>query len=292
MIRKIIAIHNPARQLPTGLKEIVESTCISNSIEFEWRHTFDSSRPDILERLNDLNETNADLIIACGGDGTVLQTAHRARRSKVPILGINTGNLGFLTCLSPMDLNENLPRVLQGEFRVEERTAIDVSVYKDNQVIAHGWALNEVLIERRTNRILHLATSVGEMALTEYQADGLIMATPTGSTAYNLSAGGPLISPEAKVLTLTPICPHTLTNCSLVMDAEQRLSFRLNRTHDQAVARVDGMELCLLSYGMEVITHRAPNSVPLAFLKGTNYFAQVRDTLGWNKNTIPDIQTD
>ena len=168
-----------------------------------------------------------DLVIVLGGDGTLLNTV-RQLRGDIPILGVNLGHLGFLTELEMPELFCELPRILGGEYRIDERLMLEAVVLRGDKQVTSLTALNDVVVTKRAlARLVRINLRVNDDYVDEYHADGIIISTPTGSTAYSLSAGGPLVSPNLDALVVTPICPHTLYSRSLVVSATDTVSVSL-----------------------------------------------------------------
>ncbi len=206
-ISKVVVIVNRtkghAKQTGAALKTVLDR----ERVQQQWVETLPPQR-NLYRRLADLRNLKADLVIACGGDGTLLQAAHRFRGSGIPILGINIGYLGFITSIPGNRVRQEMRRILDAEFVISQRTALALEIEGKKRPIL-GWALNDALIVRGDNpHLIGISARVGNRRLTSYRCDGLIVATPTGSTAYSLAAGGPIISPECSVLTITPICPQ------------------------------------------------------------------------------------
>ena len=169
-----------------------------------------------------------DAILVLGGDGTLLRAARDTVGSGIPMLGINIGTLGFLTEVEPADLEEALNRLLDGRFCVEERMMLSGAVLREGVRQEENCALNDITITRCGHlRMLYFQIYVNGKLLKEYHADGIIIATPTGSTGYNMSAGGPIVEPGAQLIVLTPVCPHTLQTRSVILRAEDEISIRI-----------------------------------------------------------------
>jgi NAD+ kinase len=233
------------------------------------------------QRLPDLRNLKADLVIACGGDGTLLQAAHRFRGSGVPILGINIGYLGFITSIPGNRVRHEMRRVLDAEFVISRRTALALEIRRKKKVVT-GWALNDVLIARGDNpHLISISARVGERRLTNYRCDGLIVATPTGSTAYSLAAGGPIISPECTVLIITPICPQSLTNRSVVVNATEDVEMKLEASSGPGIVQVDGMTIARATPETVIRVQTSSDSVPIAFLPEINYYDILSEKLKW-----------
>jgi NAD+ kinase len=216
-----------------------------------------------------------------GGDGTLLQAAHRFRGSGVPILGINIGYLGFITSIHGDRVRQEMKRVLDAEFIISQRTALDLEIHQGRRRIT-GWALNDALITRGGNpHLIGIEARIGQRRLTSYRCDGLIIATPTGSTAYSLAAGGPIISPECSVLTVTPICPQALTNRSVVVNSTEPIEMQLDATSGPAEVQVDGMKLAKLTPASTITVKTSSDPVPIAFLPEINYYDVLSEKLKW-----------
>ena len=213
--------------------------------------------------------------------GTLLQAANRFRGSGVPILGINIGYLGFITSIRSDRVRQEMKRVLNAEFIISQRTALDLEITTGRKRIG-GWALNDALITRGSNpHLIGIEARIGQRRLTSYRCDGLIIATPTGSTAYSLAAGGPIISPECNVLTVTPICPQALTNRSVVINSTEPIEMQLDATSGPAEVQVDGMKLAKLTAASTITVKTSADSVPIAFLPEINYYDVLAEKLKW-----------
>ncbi len=195
----------------------------------------------------------ADLLVSLGGDGTLLRAVDSALAASVPVLGVNLGLLGYLTEIEPAGLEEALERFLDGRYEVEERMTLAVAVHgPDGAPMAHGCALNEASIEKTVpGHTVRVAASIDGLPFVTYAADGLLLATPTGSTAYNLSARGPLLSPRLRAIVLTPVSPHMLFDRPLVLDPDQHVHLEVLGPRP-AVLVVDGITVCTLEPGSTV----------------------------------------
>lgn len=279
-VRKAIIVINPAKAHATRTADTLRAILTKHRVKQDWREAFGPGSISY-RKLDDLRRVDADLIIACGGDGTLIQTAHRARGSGVPILGINIGYLGFITSVPGARVKSAMRRILESEYVVSRRTTLDVEVETDDGT-ATGWALNDVVIARGPNpHLIALNARIGARPLTRYRCDGLIVATPTGSTAYSLAAGGPIVSPECSVLTVTPICPHALTNRPVVISSTERIEFRLARGSGSGTVQVDGMDISDVENNAAIRVRASADTVPIAFLPEINYYDTLAEKLGW-----------
>jgi NAD+ kinase len=204
-----------------------------------------------------------DLVVAVGGDGTFLRAAHLASRGDVPILGVKVGRMGFLTEVEPEHAGDLLQRIVEGRARIEERLAMLAEPHED--AFPAQWALNEVIVEKTArHRLIRLAVYVDDTYVTTFSADGVITATPTGSTAYSFSAGGPIVTPSVPCIVVTPIAPHMVFDRSLVLDAHQRVTIEV-LGDEAAVVSADGRASHEVPVGARVRIGRAPR--PARFVR-------------------------
>src|SRR5258706_14983286 len=225
----------------------------------------------------------ADLLITFGGDGTLLSVARHAPEH-VPILGVNMGTLGFLTAVRVEEFPEVIERVLAGNYESEERVALDVAVRgpgRDHRVYR---VLNDATINKSAlARIIEMRVTVGGEFVSSFRADGLIIATPTGSTAYNLSAGGPIIYPTMGAVVLTPICPHMLTNRPIVLPDTLGIEIGIVTPNQEIFLTLDGQEGLPISQNDTVCINRSPNPVTLIRTPKKSYFDVLRAKLKWGE---------
>lgn len=235
-------------------------------------------------RALDLPGTAGDVLLSFGGDGTLLRTAHRA--DGTPILGVNIGRLGFLTKVEVTEVKDALRAVEAGRTGVEERMTLDVEVDGGPLDDVPSWALNDVVIDKSgTTSMIQVEATVDGDALNTYWADGLIVATPTGSTAYALSVGGPILAPGTETLVVAPIAPHTLTARPIVLPCSSELELRVEtRGHPFAFA-CDGVST-VLEGGTTVRVRRGDHAVRLVTLPGKDYFRTIRDKLSWGQGGV------
>ncbi|BAD40822.1 NAD(+)/NADH kinase [Symbiobacterium thermophilum] len=221
-----------------------------------------------------------DMLIVLGGDGTLIRAVQRVAPYGVPVLGINTGHLGFLTAMESGDALAELDRVLAGSYLLEERMMLEATVVRDGLALATMPALNDAVISKGPRaRMVHLEVSVGETVVARYRADGVIVATPTGSTAYSLSAGGPVVEPTVDCLLVTPICPHTMSARSIVVGADVALAIRVAASPGEVGLSADGSDPFPLLPGDVVRVGRAPYTARLVRLPGYRFYDVLRQKL-------------
>lgn len=224
-----------------------------------------------------------DLVVVLGGDGTLLSVA-RSVRSGIPILGVNMGTLGFLTEISRGELYPALVEVLSGTFETVERSLFEVELKRSGRSPQTYKVLNDVVVNKSAlARIIQLRVRVDGRLIAEYRADGLIVSTPTGSTAYNLSAAGPIVHPELPVAVLTPICPHTLTMRPLVVPDSSELTVRLETPDEDVYLSIDGQEGTTLGYQDEIVVRRSPDPSMLVKISPRTFYDALRSKLRWGE---------
>jgi NAD+ kinase len=284
-VSRVVIVINQGKAHARRTAEALKTLLDRHNVQQDWRDAIPPS-PNLHQKLNDLRQTDADLLIACGGDGTLLQTAHRSRGSGVPILGVNIGYLGFITSVPGQTVKSAMRRILAADFVISRRSALDIEVETDHS-LARGWALNDVVIARGANpHLIALNARIGTRPLTKYRCDGLVVATPTGSTAYSLAAGGPIVSPECTVLTITPICPHALTNRPVVINSTETVELRVARGSGGGTVQVDGMDIAQVESNSVIRVKTSTDSVPIAFLPEINYYDILGEKLGWTGDSV------
>lgn len=230
---------------------------------------------------------DADLLVVLGGDGTILHLVSQLGENIKPVFGINMGALGFLTCSNSNAYSDAVECIAAGEMVFSERTLLDVAVKIPTGKSSRMIALNDVVLSRgEVSRLVRLKTSVNGETLTEFSADGLIVATPTGSTAYSLSAGGPILAPESGAFVITPICPHVLTNRSIIVDENAVIEVEVTEREYPVFLTVDGREPLRIETGTAVEIRKSDRVLPLASLPGVSFFGVVRQKLKWSGSNI------
>lgn len=222
-----------------------------------------------------------DLLVVFGGDGTMLRVAREIAGSHTPVLGVNIGGLGFLTAVPSPNLPQALKCVWDGHFKFDSRVLIQATGRCGGRLV-HSTALNDIVIGRGiASRLIELEVSVDGDPLTRYRCDGLIVSSPTGSTAYSLAAGGAVIFPTADVLALTPICPHTLSNRSLILPLTATIEVKVLSPKPATILSADGQVVSELAPGDKLAVRRARRSVRLMHLAGSSFCETLRCKLHW-----------
>lgn len=232
-----------------------------------------------------LNKT--DLVIALGGDGTLLKTARNTQRKKTLVLGVNLGTVGFLSEATPDNLYETLDKIFAGQYTIDKRALLRVTVYRNNKKIETFLALNDAVINQGAfARLIRLELEINSRKLVSFSADGVIVSTPTGSTAHSLSAGGPIVHPSIQGITITPICPRSLSMRPIIVPDSRQLTL-IVETHrrDEAATiglTLDGQEMIKLEYGDKITCRRSRRYLYLTRTRN-RYYKQLRDKLSWGE---------
>ncbi len=223
-----------------------------------------------------------DLIIVLGGDGTFLRASRKAVQYDIPILGVDLGGLGFLSEISKDRVSEGIKRFIEGDYSIEERMMLKASIFEGNHLVSSSVALNDVVFNKfRISRITNFITKVDGRALTTYPADGIIISTPTGSTAYSLSAGGPIVEPLAEVFVITPICAHTLYSRSLVIRGDRKIEITLSEPEEDVLVTYDGQKSFNISYRHRILIEKYEKRVKVVRFYDTHFFDVLREKLRW-----------
>ncbi len=228
--------------------------------------------------------SKTDMAISLGGDGTILKTARNVCGRNVPVLGVNMGQMGFLTEADVSSWVGHLDKLLAGKADIEERMMLEAETVPKKAKKSKYLALNDVVVKNgRTARVIKLTLEINGKPVANYVADGLIVSTPTGSTAYSLAAGGPIVKPTLPIIVATPICPHTLTFRPLVVSSEDELVIRVDSNHNEVVLSMDGQESVSLDMGDKVIIRKSKHVLKLVTNSKKNYYRVLRAKLKWGE---------
>ena len=229
-------------------------------------------------------QARADLIVVLGGDGTMISTARLVGNREVLVLGINYGSLGYLTEFRIEEMFEALEAILAGDYAIDRRVMLEVEHRRDGAVLEGGRVLNDVVINKAAlARIIEIEVELDDLFVNSFRADGLIVATPTGSTAYNLSAGGPIVYPSMNAVVLTPICPFTLTNRPIVVPDSAAINLHLKNENEGVVITLDGQIGYQMKTGDTVSIRKSPTNFNLVQPPNRNYFDVLRNKLKWGR---------
>jgi NAD+ kinase len=227
---------------------------------------------------------HVEMIIVLGGDGTLLSVARQVWNKNIPILGVNLGGLGFLTEISLDELYRVLERIIQDDFEINEREVLDTAVIRKGRRIAEFTVLNDAVINKGAlARIIDLETTINGEYLSTFRSDGLIISTPTGSTAYNLSAGGPIVYPSLHTIIITPICPHTLTIRPIIIPDDVKIRALLKSRNEEVTLTLDGQQGFSLEFEDVVEVGKAEGRILLIKSPYRNYFELLREKLKWGE---------
>ncbi|MGH9762223.1 MAG: NAD(+)/NADH kinase [Blastocatellia bacterium] len=227
--------------------------------------------------------TESEAIVVLGGDGTMIAAARLVGGSGTPVLGINLGSLGYLTDFAVEDTEKALDSLCEGDYEIDPRAMLDWRAVRQDEEFASGIVLNDVVINKSTvARIIEIDCWVDSRQLTKYRGDGLIVATPTGSTAYNLSAGGPIIHPDAQAVCIAPICPHTLTNRPIVLPDTIKVTLQLITREQEVMLTSDGQTGIPLLAEDRIEIKKSPNPFNMVRPRDRDYFQILRDKLRWS----------
>jgi NAD+ kinase len=229
----------------------------------------------------------ADLVIAIGGDGTMLYASDIVRESEIPILGINRGRLGFLADVTPDEMIASVEQVLRGDYTRDSRMLLEARLITESGEKASAFALNDVVLKRReTGRMVDFSTRVDGVFVNTHSGDGMIVATPTGSTAYSLSCGGPIISPQLDAVVVVPVCPHTLTDRPIVIPADQSIEIvLLERDETKASITVDGRSMGEIRPVDRMIISKAEQRITLVHPPSYDFYGILRSKLFWGRDS-------
>jgi NAD+ kinase len=278
--------HPEALTVVRNLAEKLISKGIRVYVEKEIESSLHSSQ--LKPRLNFVEPeelaAQTELVICLGGDGTLLRVARLVDDDEVPILGVNLGGLGFLTEITLEELDRVLEEVLRGDYRKDQREVLKASVIRRGEKMTEFMVLNDAVINKGAfARIIDIEVIIDRQYLTTFKADGLIISTPTGSTAYNLSAGGPIVYPSLQCIIITPICSHTLTNRPIVIPNDVEIQALLKTKQQEVFLTLDGQQGFPLEFEDIVTLRKARSPIFLVKSPHRNYFEVLKEKLNWGK---------
>jgi len=223
----------------------------------------------------------ADLAVVLGGDGTMLWVARALMDDNIPLIGVNRGRFGFLTVLTADSMLEGMGKILAGAFNIEQRMLLSASISHNGKVIGLGIAMNDVVISKGSiARLIELEVNIDGQFVYKQRSDGLILSTPTGTTAYSLSAGGPILHPTLDAIALVPICPHTLSNRPIAINSASKVEVTLIQAEDACI-HFDGQQQLSFQQGDKVLIQRADKTVLLLHPLGHSHYDMLREKLNW-----------
>ncbi len=238
----------------------------------------------------DALSSHCDILISLGGDGTILKSARLLSEKSKPILGINLGKLGFLAEVSVEELDDCLKEILRGEYRVEERMMLRARVGKSSKKY---YALNDIVLDLAgSSRMVSIRTFVNDEYLSTFTGDGIIVATPTGSTGYVLSNGGPIVTPTSRSILISPICPHTLTARTVVVSGDARITLKIETAPGKIHVAVDGQPEVFKKPRLEVVVEKSPYTAKLVKRLNTSYFDVLRRKLHWGQDVRNSVDEE
>jgi NAD+ kinase len=227
-------------------------------------------------------DEDLDLIVALGGDGTMLGASRLIGMRQIPVLGINFGHLGYLTDFTLQELFGALEQISAGNYSLDRRMMLDVGIRRNHEVLGIHRALNDAVVNRSVRaQMIEVDCFIDELFVNNFRADGMIVATPTGSTAYSLSAGGPIVHPSMQAILLTPICPHMLSNRPVVISSESVIEIHLRHAGEGVILTIDGQKSISLTPDDRIVMLRSQRTFDLIRPANRNYFEVLRTKLKW-----------
>ena len=261
-------VSNTVLKLESWLKEKVKLVEVVNIAK------------DIEEK--PLNNVDADIGIVLGGDGAILSACRRLGENQIPLVGVHLGSFGFLTELTLKDVYDSLEKIFAGEYRLSSRVLLHCQVLRDNEVIRKSIGVNDVVISRPSlSRLIFIQLAIDGKDIATYRSDGIIVSTPIGSTAHNLAAGGPILTPELAAFIITPICPHTLTNRPLVIPSDSKIELKEISAYSGIGLTIDGQVYHELCKGDVVRIEKSPLKIQLVDTRKRNFYGVLREKLNW-----------
>lgn len=278
-----------AKALLETLLEAFAAAGLRTAVEEDSAVLLQGSRPEVARGTLAEVAAGSDLLVVLGGDGTLLGVMGRLASAVKPIAAINVGTLGFLTCATARDHRLLVDAIATGTYEISRRAIIEAELPEGGtgQPGRIFYALNEVTVVRgATSSVVHVETRVDGAFVNHYTGDGIIISTPTGSTAYSLSAGGPILEPGCGVFVMTPICPHALANRSIVFDDRREIEVLAPSQRDELLITADGRVVCEVGPPRRLRIRRASFELPLVTLPGASFYAVLRRKLGWFGSSV------
>ena len=268
----------------TKIISLLEKKKVTVFLEYDYLKSLNGFISESVSSFKELDKS-FDLLISIGGDGTILKAITFVKDLSIPIVGVNTGRLGFLAKIQIENIEQVIEEIILKNYSVSERTLIEVSTSETNQQLSKlNFALNEITLSRKnTTSMISIDTKLDNKHLNSYWADGLIISTPTGSTGYSLSCGGPIIMPEAENLIINPIAPHNLNARPLIIPDNTEIKIKVNGREDEFLISLDS-RITTLSNSTEVIIKKSPFKIKMIELENESFLITLREKLMWGKD--------
>lgn len=281
-----IGIFGKKYQKKEQIKKILDILTLNNVEIFIQKEFYEYLQPDLnlddyITGIIDYNNLNLDMVFSIGGDGTFLRTVSAIRKQNIPILGINTGRLGFLADISEGDMEQTLAEILNGNYTIEERSQLELIVNSPKLDI-DNYALNEIaILKQDSSSMITIDVSINDERLTSYEADGLLISTPTGSTAYSLSVGGPIMAPNTSNFIITAIAPHSLSARPLVIEDNNILTLNIRSRSSCFLISLDGRSKAMPVNGTILRIKKAETNVRVVKRIGQTFYSTLKNKLKW-----------
>jgi NAD+ kinase len=287
--KNILFVLNTGDQNSVDSLKVILQKNFSHDVSvkiFDSSYSNNITEIDLIKVINESEIHQCDLIISIGGDGTMLKSAKLSHQHQIPVTGINKGRLGFLTDINPSTANKTINNLISGKFITEDRLLIETIINKDGIKNSIGIALNDVAIRRKeTGRMMKVTTSIDGNYINQHEGDGFIVSTPTGSTAYSLSCGGPILKPDVEAFILVPICPHSLNDRPMVIPSNSEILIEpILNTGEIAEIALDGDSSYEIKQGETIIINATKTPIKLIHPEDYDYFDVLRSKLLWGSN--------
>ncbi|MDW7673056.1 MAG: NAD(+)/NADH kinase [Bacillota bacterium] len=277
---RVFLIYNIQKPKAQVVAKEIANFCHDHQVEVEAISTSIDCYEKCVLVEQQIKWTGHEIVIVLGGDGTLLSVARSIATTGIPILGVNMGHVGFLTEVEIDDLPEYLPKLFNGQYNLEKRMMLEAKVWRDGKERAFFYGLNDIVVTKGAfSRMIKLETFVNDQYIDTYPADGIIIASPTGSTAYSLSAGGPVVSPQVPVMVITPICPHSFFARPIVIDANHQVKTVVHSQYGEVMLTIDGQHGFKLEQNDCIVVKKAQVETKLIKLKHKTFFQIMREKL-------------